>query len=199
VPTFALMRPGVSLEQATAEVNTLMPASVKERWHVELTSAHAEQTRAVRRVLLIFQIAVLFVLFIACANVTNLLLARAAARQQELLVRIAIGASRADVARHTMLESTIIGLCGGAAGSAGAALSVALVRRLPPYLLPRLSEIRRRRRRARIRLRRGGRRRACRRRLERGAHVRTATRRSRRPAGDSVEARGRSSARRVCW
>jgi putative ABC transport system permease protein len=141
LPTFALLAPGVTLEQATAEVNTLMPARAGQRWRVELVSAHVEQTRKVRRVLLIFQTAVLFVLFIACANVTNLLLARAAARQRELLVRIAIGASRADIARHAILESSIIGVCGGVAGCAGAALSVALVRRLPPYVLPRLPEI----------------------------------------------------------
>lgn len=142
VPTFALLRPGVGLEQARAEANTLMPARASVRWPVDLVSAHVEQTRRVRRVLLIFQAAVLFVLFIACANVTNLLLARAAARQRELLVRIALGASRADVARYAVLESTIIGVVGGALGCAGAALAVALVRRLPPYVLPRLSAIR---------------------------------------------------------
>jgi ABC-type antimicrobial peptide transport system permease subunit len=101
-----------------------------------------EQTRAVKRVLLIFQAAVLFVLLIACANVTNLLLARAAWRQRELLVRIALGASRTDVARYAMVEALLIGLCGGLVGCASAIVSVALVRRLPPYLLPRLSEIR---------------------------------------------------------
>jgi predicted permease len=142
VPTFALLRPGVSVAQATAEANTLMQAGTKERWRIELASVHVEQTRSVRRVLLIFQTAVLFVLFIACANVTNLLLARAAARQRELLVRIAIGASRADIARYAILESTIIGVAGGVLGCAGAGLAVALVRRLPPYVLPRLGAIR---------------------------------------------------------
>jgi len=142
IPTFALLRPGVSLAQATAEVNTLMPAMAGHHWRVELVSARAEQTRAVRRVLLIFQAAVLFVLLIACANVTNLLLARAASRQRELLVRIALGASRADVARYAMVEALLIGLCGGLVGCGGAVVTVALVRRLPPYLLPRLSEIR---------------------------------------------------------
>jgi predicted permease len=142
VPTFALLRPGVSVAQATAEANTLMQAGAKERWRIELASVHVEQARSVRRVLLIFQTAVLFVLFIACANVTNLLLARAAARQRELLVRIAIGASRTDLARYAVLESTIIGVAGGVLGCAGAALAVALVQRLPPYVLPRLNAIR---------------------------------------------------------
>jgi putative ABC transport system permease protein len=142
VPTFALLRPGVSVAQAAAEASTLMQAGAKERWRIELASVHVEQTRSVRRVLLIFQTAVLFVLFIACANVTNLLLARAAARQRELLVRIAIGASRTDLARYAVLESTIIGVAGGVLGCAGAALAVALVQRLPPYVLPRLNAIR---------------------------------------------------------
>ena len=142
VPTFALLRADTSLAQATAEANTLMPARVRTRYRVELVSATAEQTRDVRRVLLIFQAAVLFVLFIACANVTNLLLARAASRRRELAVRLAIGASGAQLARHAISEAVIIGLCGGAGGILLAQLAVALVRTLPPWVLPRLAEVR---------------------------------------------------------
>src|SRR5207249_60864 len=103
VPTFALLRPGVTLEQATGEANTLMRARVGARWRVEVVAAHVEETRRVRRVLLIFQVAVFFVLFIACANVTNLLLARAASRQRDLTVRLALGASRTQIVRYALM------------------------------------------------------------------------------------------------
>jgi putative ABC transport system permease protein len=141
VPTFALLASGITLPQATAEVNSLMQARVQDRFQVELASARDEQGREVRRVLLIFQAAVLFVLFIACANVTNLLLARGASRRRELAVRLAIGASRVQIARFALAESTIIGAAGGAAGCLLAFQAVALVRALPPYVLPRLAEI----------------------------------------------------------
>lgn len=142
VTTFALLRPGVTLEQATAEANTLMTARLNERWRIELVSARVEQTRTVRPVLLIFQGAVLFVLFIACANITNLLLARAAARTRELTVRLALGASHFQIARFAIAESLLISLLGGAAGSALAYVAITLVRKLPPYALPRLADVR---------------------------------------------------------
>ncbi|HEX6463919.1 MAG TPA: FtsX-like permease family protein, partial [Vicinamibacterales bacterium] len=142
VPTFALLRAGVSAAQAEAEANTLMPARLGQRLAIEIVAAGVERTRAVRRVLLVFQTAVLFVLFIACANVMNLLLARAAARRRELAVRLAIGASHAQVIRYAVAESMIIGVVGGAAGAALAWVAVAAIRMLPPYVLPRLSDIR---------------------------------------------------------
>ena len=141
-PTLALLRPDVSLEQATAEVNTLMPARVGERYPVELVSARVEQAREVRPVLLLFQAAVLFVLFIACVNVVNLLLARGSERQQDLVVRLALGASRVQLARFAAAEGLLIGTGGGVLGCLIAYEIVALVRMLPPYLLPRMAEIR---------------------------------------------------------
>lgn len=142
VRTYALLRPDVSVQEATAEVNTLMPARVGQRFPIELVSARVEQSRSVRPVLLLFQAAVLFVLFIACANVINLLLARAASRRRELMIRLALGASRLQVARYAMAEALLIGLAGGTLGCLLAFQSVALFRTLPPYVLPRLSEIR---------------------------------------------------------
>jgi putative ABC transport system permease protein len=142
VPTYALLRSDVTLQEATAEVNTLMPARVGERYPIELVSARVEQSREIRPVLLLFQAAVLFVLFIACANVINLLLARAASRRRELMIRLALGATRLQVTRYAVAEALLIGLAGGALGCVLAYQAVALVRTLPPYVLPRLSEIR---------------------------------------------------------
>jgi predicted permease len=142
VTTFALLRPGVTPPQALAEANTLMPARVGQRYPIELVNMRVEQTRGVRRVLLIFQAAVIAVLFIACANITNLLLARAAARRRELAVKLALGASKARLARAALAESLIVSACGGALGWLLAFAAVALVRRLPPYALPRLSSVR---------------------------------------------------------
>jgi hypothetical protein len=140
--TFALLQPGVTLERATADANTLMPARAGERYPVELVSPRVEQARTVRPVLLLFQAAVLFVLAIACINVVNLLLARAADRRHELALRLAIGASHWQVARHAMAEGLLIGVGGGVLGCLLAYQIVAAFRMLPPYLLPRMSEIR---------------------------------------------------------
>ena len=140
--TLALLRPGVSVEEATAEASTLMQATVRERFRVELVSARDEQARDVRPVLLMFQTAVLFVLFIACVNVVNLMLARAASRRQDLAVRLALGASRLQIARYALSEGVLIATAGGVLGSLLAFEIVAVVAALPPYVLPRLGEIR---------------------------------------------------------
>ncbi|MGH9373376.1 MAG: ADOP family duplicated permease [Vicinamibacterales bacterium] len=142
VPTYALLRPGVTLEEATAEANTLMPARVNERYPVELVNARVEQARAVRPTLLVFQAAVLVVLFIACVNVVNLLLARSATRRHELAIRRALGASRGQLTRHAVAEGVLVGAGGGALGCLLAYGSVALFRALPPFLLPRMTDVR---------------------------------------------------------
>jgi putative ABC transport system permease protein len=142
VPTMALLRPNVSLGEARAEANTLMPARVGERYPIELVSARVEQARKVRPVLLLFQGAVLLVLFIACVNVINLLLARASGQRQELMIRLALGASRGQVARYAVAEGVLIGLGGGTLGCLLAFQIVSLFRTLPPFILPRMGDIR---------------------------------------------------------
>src|SRR5262245_59258146 len=81
------------------------------------------------------------VLLIACANVANLLLVRAEGRQQELAVRAALGASRAEIARELLVESVALGLAGGVAGLAVAFGALRLLVALAPANLPRLDEI----------------------------------------------------------
>jgi putative ABC transport system permease protein len=95
----------------------------------------------VRSALLAFLGAIALVLLVASVNVASLLLARAAARQRELAVRIGLGASRARLLRQLLTESVLIGLLGGVAGVLLAASAVALLRSAGPADLPRLDEI----------------------------------------------------------
>lgn len=139
--TFGLLRPGATIEQATTEANTLLPLQPSRRLPIELTNPRVEQARATRPLLLLFEGAVALVLLIACANVTNLLLARAAYRQRELAIRLSLGAGRGRLARQAAAEGLLLGAAGAAVGMAAAVGGVAWFRTLPPYLLPRMHEV----------------------------------------------------------
>jgi len=95
-----------------------------------------------RPTLLVLLGAVAVVLLIACVNVSNLLLARAAARQREMAIRGAIGASRNRLLRQLLTESVVLGLIGGIAGVLLAVLGLQVLVRELPATMPRLSEIR---------------------------------------------------------
>ena len=141
--TYALLREGVTLPQAAAEVAAMMPPLPRqvERPAVDVVSLRDETARRSRPVLLSFLAAVGLVLLIACLNIVNLLRSRVTRRSHELWIRLALGASRVRVLRFVMAESLVLAAAGGAIGAGVAYLLTAAVRWLPPHVLPRLADV----------------------------------------------------------
>jgi putative ABC transport system permease protein len=138
----ALLKPDVSYEQALAEVRSLIgPLPDNRVVPVELVNARTEMARDTSRPLAIFQLGVLLVLLIACVNVVNLLLTRAASRRRELAVRMALGASRARIIREGTAEAMVLSMLGGSLGCLLAYGLVAALQTLPPHVFPRIREI----------------------------------------------------------
>ena len=152
----ARLKPGVTIAQTNTDVARMLPiwmdswsngpgtnSRFYETWRI--TPAICPLKHAVigniGSVLWVVMGTIGIVMFIACANVANLLLVRADARQQELAIRAALGAGRARIVRELLLESVLLGLIGGALGVALAYGGLRLLVAIGPANLPRLSEI----------------------------------------------------------
>jgi putative ABC transport system permease protein len=152
VNTVARLRDGVALGTAGDEVATVVRASgARINGRFEAVGMQDELVAPVRPALLILASAVGLVLLIACVNVANLLLARSAAREHEIAVRRAVGASPGRLFRQMLTESTLLSVIGAVAGTAFAIGALELLRSLaaslprrdlgPGVSLPRLDEI----------------------------------------------------------
>ncbi|HEY9232918.1 MAG TPA: ABC transporter permease [Blastocatellia bacterium] len=141
----ARLKPGVSLPQAQAAMSAFarnVKGSNPEEFNIEVRSLVEEQVGDVRQPLYILMVAVVVVLLISCANIANLLLARASVRGREIAIRSALGAGRRRIVRQLLTESALLGVSGGALGVLFAAWGLRALIALAPTDLPRVSEAR---------------------------------------------------------
>jgi len=140
------LKPGVSVQMAQADIDVIA-SRIREKdkrdasFGMHVVGLQEQVVGDVRRALLVLLGSVGLVLLIACANVANLLLARAAGREKEIAIRTALGAGWQRLARQLFTESVLLGLLGGAAGLLVAQLSIYVVRAMNPGNIPRLEDI----------------------------------------------------------
>lgn len=147
---FARLKPGVTVAQAQADMD-LIAAQMKRQYPenypanggltLSVVSLLEQVVGGIRRALYVLLGAVAFVLLIACANVANLLLARAAVRQKEMAIRSAVGASRWRIIKQLLTESVVLAMIGGLLGLGLAFAAVKALRVFGSANIPRLPEI----------------------------------------------------------
>jgi predicted permease len=142
----ARLRPGVTMAQADADVSAIA-ARIRDKdkrdrtFTIDVVPLVESIVGNVRLAVLVLFGSVTLVLLIACANVANLLLARASGRQKEVAVRTALGASWTRLVRQLLTESVLLGVLGGAAALLIASAALKVVRTINPGNIPRLEAI----------------------------------------------------------
>ena len=150
MPVVGRLRPGATLEQAHAEirmfqshVGELFPWKMPPEWNADVSVVHLQNSMVadVRTRLLMLLGAVALILLIACANVANLMLSRAATREKEISIRSSLGAGRSRIARQLLTESVVLASVAGLLGLAFAAAGISLLKFAMPADTPRLMDV----------------------------------------------------------
>jgi predicted permease len=145
------LKPGLTLEQAQARLTTMATELRRDfpteyppqaEWTIEIQPLQESLVGNVRPMLVALLAAVMLIVFIVSLNVANLLLAHASGRQQEIAVRLALGASRGRMVRQMLTESVVLSLIGGLAGVLTAFSTLGFILRFVPSSIPRLNEVR---------------------------------------------------------
>lgn len=145
---YGRLRPGVSIAAARSELEGIAGQLRGEHfaasavWGLQLKSLQDLVVGGVKPALLVFLGAVLLVLLVACANVANLLLARATARRGEIALRSALGASRWRIVRELLVESLLLAIAGAALGVVIAAWGTSAFKTMAPSGIPRVDQVR---------------------------------------------------------
>jgi putative ABC transport system permease protein len=143
----ARLRPGVTVPQAQAEMDAIARAiavespSTNADWGIGVRTVPDDLVGNSRPALIVLLASVGLLLLIACANVANLLLAHASAREREVALRAALGASAGRLARQFFTESLLLAIAGGSAGLLLAIAGVRAVRVFGPASVPRIQEV----------------------------------------------------------